>query len=384
MSDPDPAARDIGKDSAGGAARAGAILTIDLAAVQANFRALAKRAAGACAAVVKADAYGLGAAHVAPALARAGAGTFFTALLDEAIAVRHCLARVRPTPAIYVLNGLADGTAADFLGHDVYPVLNSLGEINAWAESARATGRTLPAAIHIDTGMNRLGLPAPEADVLATEPDRLIGIDVRLVMSHLACADEPDHPLNSEQLTAFTAARTRLPTAPASLANSSGIFLGVPYHFDLVRPGAALYGVNPTPGRTNPMRQVIRLQGKILQVREIDAPLTVGYGATHRAAGPTRVATVAVGYADGFLRSLSDHGSARIGGQQVSLIGRVSMDLSTFDVTRVPREAAHPGALIDLIGADLGIDDVADAAGTIGYEILTALGHRYHRVYSGD
>ncbi len=249
---------------------------------------------------------------------------------------------------------------------------------------ARATGRALPAAIHIDTGMNRLGLPAPEADVLATEPDRLIGIDVRLVMSHLACADEPDHPLNSEQLTAFTAARTQLPTAPASLANSSGIFLGTPYHFDLVRPGAALYGVNPTPGRTNPMRQVIRLQGKILQVREIDAPRTVGYGATHRAAGSTRVATVAVGYADGFLRSLSNRGSARIGGQQVSLIGRVSMDLSTFDVTRVPREAAHPGALIDLIGADLSIDDVADAAGTIGYEILTALGHRYHRVYSGD
>lgn len=373
MTDPDSAAT-----------RAGAFLTIDLAAVQANYRTLCKLALGACAAVVKADAYGLGAARVAPALARAGAETFFTALLDEAIAVRHSLASVRPAPTIYVLNGLAAGPAADFLAHDIYPVLNSLGEIEAWAAAARTAGRALPAAIHIDTGMNRLGLPAPELDVLAAEPDRLTGIDVRVVMSHLACADIPDHTLNGEQLTAFTTARGRLPAAPASLANSSGIFLGAPYHFDLARPGAALYGINPTPGHTNPMRQVVRLQGKILQVREIDAPRTVGYGAAFRAAGPTRVATVALGYADGYLRSLSHRGSARIDGQQVSLIGPVSMDLSTFDVTNVSREAARPGALVDLIGTDLSVDDVADAAGTIGYEILTALGHRYHRVYTGD
>ena len=383
MSDPDTAASESIK-----AARAGAVLTVDLAAIQANYRALAQRAAGACAAVVKADAYGLGAARVAPALARAGANTFFTALLDEAITLRQCLAGVQPAPTIYVLNGSTAGPAADFLAHDVCPVLNSLGEIEAWAAAARTAGRALPAAIHIDTGMNRLGLPAPETDSLAAEPDRLTGIDVRFVMSHLACAEEPDHPLNSEQLAAFTAVRARLPAVPASLANSSGIFLGAPYHFDLVRPGAALYGVNPTPGltpaRANPMRQVVRLQGKILQVREIDAPRTVGYGATHRAAGPIRVATVAVGYADGYLRSLSSRGSAQVGGQRVSLIGRVSMDLSTFDVTGVSREAARPGALVDLIGADLCVDDVADAAGTIGYEILTALGHRYHRIYSGE
>jgi alanine racemase len=379
MSDPEPAAG-IRTE----AARAGAILTIDLAAIQANYRTLTKRAGGKCAAVVKANAYGLGASRVAPALADAGADTFFTALLDEAIAVRQCLASGPAAPAIYVLNGLAAGPAADFLAHDVIPVLNSLGEIDAWATVARTTGRTLPAAIHMDTGMNRLGLPPAEVEVLAAEPDRLAGIDVRLVMSHLACADEPDHPLNSAQLAAFTAARARLPAAPASLSNSSGIFLGPPFHFDLVRPGAALYGVNPTPGESNPMRQVIRLQGKILQVREIDAPRTVGYGATHRATGPIRVATVAAGYADGYLRSLSNRGSAWIGGQRVSLIGRVSMDLSTFDVTGVSREVACPGATIDLIGPEQGIDDVATAAGTIGYEILTALGHRYHRVYSGD
>jgi alanine racemase len=379
MSAPEPAATD-----GPSLAHAGAILHIDLAAVQANYRSLAAQPHGACAAVVKADAYGLGLARVVPALARAGATTFFTALLGEAIGVRHGLATVSPAPAVYVLNGLAAGPAADFLAHDVSPVLNSLGEIAAWAAAARAAGRALPAAIHIDTGMSRLGLPAPEVDSLAAEPDRLAGIDVRLIMSHLACADAPDHPLNGEQLAAFAAARARLPAAPASLANSSGIFLGPRYHFDLVRPGAALYGVNPTPRLPNPMRQVVRLQGKILQVREIDAPRTVGYGAAYRAAGPMRVATVAVGYADGFLRSASNRGSARIGRQRVSLIGRVSMDLSTFDVTEVAPEAAHPGALVDLIGPDLGVDAVAESAGTIGYEILTALGRRYHRVYSGD
>jgi len=379
MSEPEPAATDNAA-----AARAGAILHIDLAAVQANYRTLAARTSGACAAVVKADAYGLGAARVAPALARAGATKFFTALLDEAIAVRQCLADEKPAPAIYVLNGLAAGPTTDFLAHDVTPTLNSLGEIEAWAAAARTAGRALPAAIHIDTGINRLGLPPAEVDILAAEPARLSGIDVRTVMSHLACAEDPDHPLNGEQLAAFTAARARLPKALGSLANSSGIFLGPAYHFDLVRPGAALYGVNPTPGRSNPMKQVVHLQGKILQVREIDAPRTVGYGATHRAAGPTRVATVAVGYADGYLRSLSNRGSAWIGGQRVSLIGRVSMDLTTFDVTEVSRDVARPGALVDLIGADMSVDDVADSAGTIGYEILTGLRHRYHRVYSGD
>ena len=378
MSAPEPAASDRAAE-----ARAGAILRIDLAAVQANYRTLAERAAGACAVVVKADAYGLGAARVAPALARAGAATFFTALLDEAIAVRRSLPKKRPVPAIFVLNGMAAGPADDFLAHDVAPVLNSLGEVDAWAAAARAANRALPAAIHLDTGMSRLGLPAAEVEALADDPDRLTGVDVRTVMSHLACAEDPDHPLNGEQLAAFTAARARLPKAPASLANSSGIFLGPAYHFDLVRPGAALYGVNPTPGRPNPMRQVVHLQGKILQVREIDAPRTVGYGATYCAAGPVRVATVAVGYADGYLRSLSNRGSAWIGGRRVSLIGRVSMDLTTFDVTDVSREAARPGALVDLIGPDLSVDDMAEAADTIGYEVLTALGHRYHRIYSG-
>ncbi len=363
------------------AARAGAILTIDLDAVADNYRRLcAELGAVACAAVVKADAYGLGMARVAPALARAGARTFFVAQLEEAIALR---AMFPVEVEIYVLNGLGAGPVAEFQAGRVHPVLNSLGEIDAWAAAARAAGRALPAAVHIDTGISRLGLPDDELEALAADRGRLAGIDLRYLLSHLACADRPEHPLNAEQLRRFRAARARLPDAPASLANSSGIFLGADYHLDLARPGVALYGVNPTPGQPNPMRQVVRLQGKILQVREIDASRTVGYGATHRAAGPTRIATVAVGYADGYLRSLSNRGSAWLGDRRVPVVGRVSMDLITLDVTGASAEAARPGAFVDLIGADLSTDEVAEAAGTIGYEILTSLGRRYHRVYRG-
>ena len=367
------------------AARSGAILTIDLDAVQANYRRLGQELGGvACAAVVKADAYGLGVTQVVPALRRAGARIFCVAQLGEAIEVRQVLANAGADEAeIYVLNGLAAGPAEEFQAHRAHPVLNSLGEIDAWRAAAQGSGRALVAALHTDTGMSRLGLPGDELDALADDHGRLDGIKLSYVMSHLACADAPDHPLNAEQLAAFNAARARLPAAPACLANSSGIFLGPHYHFDLGRPGVALYGVNPTPDRPNPMNQVVRLQGRILQVREIDAPRTVGYGATHRTAGPTRVATVAVGYADGYLRSLSNRGSAWIGDRQVPLVGRVSMDLITFDVTAASREAARPGSLVDLIGPRWGVDDAAEAAGTIGYEILTALGRRYHRVYPG-
>jgi alanine racemase len=363
------------------AARAGAILTIDLNAIAENYRRLCAELNGVpCAAVVKADGYGLGALRVAPTLFQAGARSFFVAQFGEAIALRGALPEAAE---IFVLNGLAAGPAAEFRAQGVVPVLNSLGEVDAWRAEARAAGSALAAALHVDTGMNRLGLPADELDTLADEPGRLQGIELTHVMSHLACADTPAHPLNAAQLAEFHAARARLPATPASLANSSGIFLGAGYHFDLGRPGVALYGVNPTPGRPNPMRQVVRLQGKILQVREIDAPRTVGYGASHRAAGPTRVATVAVGYADGYLRSLSNCGSAWLGNQRVPVVGRVSMDLITLDVTGAAPNSAQTGAFVDLIGPELPADDVAKAAGTIGYEILTALGQRYHRVYQG-
>jgi alanine racemase len=365
-------------------ARAGAVLTVDLEAIKKNYRRLRQELRPVtCAVVVKANAYGLGVARVAPALAKAGARTFFTAQFDEALQVQSALGKTRPTADIFVLNGLAAAPIEDFTGHGLNPVLNSLGEIGAWAEAARAAGRALPAALHVDTGMNRLGLPRNELDTLAGDPGRLKGIEVRYLMSHLACADEAAHPLNAEQLLRFEKARERLPAAPASFANSSGIFLGADYHFDLARPGAALYGVNPTPDRPNPMAQVIRLQGRILQVREIDAPSTVGYGASRQVPGGSRVATVAAGYADGFLRCLSDRTQAWIGERSVPLIGRVSMDLIALDVSALPAEAARPGDFVDLIGPKQDVDALARDAGTIGYEILTSLGARYHREYLG-
>ena len=229
--------------------------------------------------------------------------------------------------------------------------------------------------------MCRLGLPKKECDRLAADPGRLAGIELRYVMSHLACAEEPANPLNAEQLALFNAERARLPAAPASFANSSGIFLDAGYHFDLARPGVALYGVNPTPSEANPMDRVVGLQARILQVREIAPPQSVGYGATYRASKPCRIATVAVGYADGYFRSLSNRGLAVVGGVTVPVVGRVSMDLVTLDVSAVPQDLLKPGALADLIPPD-GVDRLAEQAGTIGYEILTALGNRYHRVYT--
>ena len=360
-------------------ARAGAVLEIDLAAIEANWRRLAGRLkpGASCAAVVKADAYGLGVAEVGPLLAAAGCRLFFVATLDEGIALRRLL----PNAEIAVLNGLLPGTGGEFGRARLLPVLNDLQEIAAW--HARAATRALPAMLHVDTGMARLGLGQAALAELARDPAPLAGLELRAVLSHLACPEEPDHPLNARQLAAFRTALAALPPAPASLASGSGIFLGADFHFDFVRPGAALYGVNPTPGRPNPMAQVVRIKGRILQVRDVDRGQSVGYGAAHRMERPGRIATVAVGYADGWLRSASHRGSAGIAGQRVPVIGRISMDLMTLDVTGVDPWLARPGALVDLIDETYDVDAAAAAAGTIGYEILTALGGRYHRVYRG-
>ncbi|MEE8444462.1 MAG: alanine racemase [Alphaproteobacteria bacterium] len=362
------------------AERAGAFLTIDLGAIADNWRKLRDRLGGAaCAAVVKADAYGLGAAAVAPVLARAGCDTFFVATLDEAIALRAAVADA----TVAVLNGLGPGCEDDFAGHRITPVLNDLGQIDCWSAFARSHGRR-DAMIHLDTGMNRLGLPAAEAGELAENPARLDGLNVRLIMSHLACAEDRNNPMNAAQRDRFDALRRKLPTAPASLANSSGVFLGPGYHYDMARPGVALYGVNPTPGDPNPMKEVVRLQGRIIQLRDVDTSQTVGYGAAHKVAAPGRIATVPVGYADGFLRSLGNRASAAIGDERVPVVGRVSMDLITLDVSKLPPDRAVPGTLVDLIGGACPIDRVAESAGTIGYELLTSLGSRYHRLYVGD
>jgi alanine racemase len=354
------------------ASPAGAVLEIDLGSIGENWRLLARLVAPAqCAAVVKANAYGLGAAPVARALAAVGCRMFFVASLDEGIDLRQALGA---QPEIAVLNGPFPGAVSEFALHGLMPVLNHPGQIDEWAEQRHAH----PAILHVDTGMARLGLTAREFDALIERPRPIAW---RAVMSHLACADEPGHALNERQRERFTAVAARFPGISASLSASSGIFLGPAYHFDLVRPGAALYGVNPLPNRPNPLRQVVRLSAKILQIREIDRGESVGYGAAHVMQAPGRVATVAVGYADGWLRSLSRRGCGFIGGERVPLLGRVSMDLVTFDVSAVAPALAHPGATIELLGPRYGIDDAAADARTIGYEILTALGSRYHRIY---
>lgn len=367
------------------AARAGAILTIDLDAAARNYRQLRARLTNAeCAAVVKADAYGLGMDRLAPVFARAGAKSFFVATIDEGIRLRAILDDSgHPECTIYVLNGPLPGTEADLIAARLIPSLNSLGDLDLWAAAGRQRGVRLPAALQVDTGMSRLGLPDDELATLAESPERLEGIQLQLVLSHLACADMPDDAGNPAQRDRFRAALDALPKAPASLANSSGIFLGHDYHFDLARPGVALYGVNPTPGRDNPMERVVTLQARVLQVRQIDAHRGVGYGATFRAAGPTRIATIAAGYADGYLRHLSNRGRVAIGGRLAPVAGRVSMDSITVDVTALPHDAVKPGDFVELIGDSHDQDALAEEAGTIGYEILTALGARYQRVYRG-
>jgi len=358
-----------------------AVLTVDLAALAENWRLLAARTGPAeCASVVKANAYGIGITEVAPALAASGCGTFFVATAEEGAELRGILG---PEPNIFAFNGPMEATAADLLSHNVVPVLNDLGQIETWAETARTARSRLVAALHVDTGMNRLGLPPEEVAVLGAEPKRLEGIEVALVMSHLACAEEPDNPKNEDQIISFLRFKGALTPAPASLANSSGIFLGAQTHFEMVRPGAALYGVNPTPGNANPMAEVIHLQGKILQVRQIDSPQSVGYGAAFDADSPRRIATIALGYADGYLRSIGGRGAGVLGGIRVPIAGRVSMDLLSLDVTDAPTKLAIPGAWVSLIGGGIPLDEVAEAAGSIGYEILTALGPRYRRVYTG-
>ena len=352
-----------------------AVLHIDLAAIVANWRALAAGAApGAVAGVVKANAYGLGAAQVAPALHAAGCRHFFVAHLSEGMALRAALGA---GPMIAVLDGFAPGADENAA---LVPVLNSLGDVLAHAAAGRSAGRARQALLHLDTGMARLGLDAGEQARLAADHSLLAGLDLLYVMSHLACADEPNHPLNAEQAARFARASAALPRLPRSFANSSGLFLGTDYASDLARPGCALYGINPTPGAPNPMLPVIRLEAPVLQIREIPAGASVGYGASFVAARPSRIATIAVGYADGYLRSLSGLGVAAYRDIILPMVGRVSMDLITLDVTDAPGIA--PGDVLHLIGgAAPSPDDLAARAGTIGYEILTSLGDRYRRAY---
>ncbi len=360
--------------------RSGAILTIDLGAIRANYRLLRSRIGSAsCSAVLKSDAYGLGASRVAPVLYQEGCRHFFVAHIDEGIKLRPCLAL---DAEIFVLHGAPPGAEADCTEHGLTPVLNSLQQIASWRAHAKTLGRTLSAIVQVDSGMSRMGLSPNELDAWLADPHFLDGIALRCVMSHLACADELDHPMNAQQLARFQAIRARLPHCPASLANSSGIFLSPDYHFDLVRPGAALYGI--APNARQKMQSVVRLQGKVLQTRSIEAGDRVGYGGRYLASATTLVATVSVGYADGWLRSMSNVGLAIVDGIKIPLIGTVSMDSITFDASALAPERLAPGSLVDLICPEQTVDAVASLAGTIGYEVLTSLKARFHRQYKDD
>lgn len=364
---------------------AGAILSIDLSALTANYRALAAAAGGAeCGAAVKGNAYGLGIAPVAKALWEAGCRSFFVARPKEGEELRTLL----PEAMIYVLDGLFPGQAEYYARHGLRPALVGVDEVHEWASFGRRYGRALPCALHVDTGINRLGLTMEAFSALLADRQLMSAIDVTLLMSHLACADEPGHALNEVQRKRFDAVRAMLPDVRASLSNSSGIYLGKNYLHDLVRPGIALYGGNPIAPKPNPMRAVACLEGTILQVRQVQQGETVGYSATWTAPRDSRIAILGAGYKDGVPRHLSSRqvdGPAHVSlmGMRCPVVGRISMDMMAIDVTDVPPSLAARGQLAEIFGPHLPIDEAAGWAGTIPYELLTRLGSRYARLYSG-
>jgi alanine racemase len=365
-------------------AQATGVLTVDLDAIVANWRKLEKMAVPAeCAGVIKADAYGCGLPPVARALAGAGCKTFFVATLDEARTARAAL----PQAAIYVLDGFFQNCGEAYAKINARPVIGDLNELAEWDVFCRRSGWEGGAGIHIDTGMNRLGLTITEAQGIIP---RINAGDhgITLVMSHLACAEALHHPQNAKQLSTFREIASLFSGVPASLANSSGIFLGAQFQFDLVRPGAALYGINPTPEADNPMQGVVDLKARIARIRIIDKGETVGYGGTWTARRPTRLAIVSAGYADGYFRAGGSNDGTRgaeviVAGKRCPIAGRVSMDLIAVDVTDLEKNAARRGHLVTLIGEGITVDELAHHFGTIGYEVLTSLGPRYARVYKG-
>ncbi len=356
-------------------------LGIDLDALRANYRTLAERVAPArCGAVVKANAYGLGVARVGAALYREGCRTFFVAQLCEA----GPLARVvGPDATIFILNGLDPGSEVTCAAADAVPVLNSWSQVAHWRAYARALGRPLPAALQVDSGMSRLGLPVDDAIALAADPALPRDLDLRLLMTHLACADEPGRAANADQLAAFRAVAAHFPAVPASIANSGGAFLPTDFHGDIARPGVALFGVDPGPNAQG-LRPVVRLDARVLQIRTVAAGTGVGYGLDHIAPAPQRLATIALGYADGWPRCLGGVGAAWHRGARLPIVGRVSMDSLTVDIGALAEDDLAEGDFVELLGPSQSLADVARDAGTIAYEILTRLGARHARILVED
>jgi alanine racemase len=365
-------------------ATAPGVLTVDLEAIVANWRKLEKTAVPAeCAAVIKADAYGCGIVPVAKALAGAGCKTFFVATLDEARAAREAL----PSAELYVLDGFFQNCGDSFAKLNCKPVIGDLNELAEWDVFCRRSGWSGGAAIHIDTGMNRLGLTLVEANGIVP---RINAGDhgITLVMSHLVSAESVNHPLNARQLATFREIASLYSGVPASLANSSGIYLGPQFQFDMVRPGAALYGINPTPEADNPMQPVVEVKARIIQLRNVERGDSVGYGGTWTARRPTKLAIVAAGYADGYFRAAGSNDGTRgaeviVAGKRCPVAGRISMDLMAVDVTDLPDKTARRGHMATLLGEGITVDELAHHFGTIGYEVLSSLGSRYARIYKG-
>lgn len=354
------------------------LLTIDLGAIRANYRVVASHAPDSrSGAVVKADAYGLGAPQVAAVLYEEGCRSFFVARLDEAAPVA---AAVGGDSAIFILNGLDPGTEIQCANRGFLPVINSQDQLARWRALARERAIALPAALQIDTGMSRLGLSPQAATALAKDPGLAHDIDLKLIMTHLACADQPGRDANRAQLECFSTVCVHYRDVPVSIANSGGTFLSPRFHCDLVRPGIALYGVAGTEhGRL--LRPTLSLEARVIQIRAINKGTGVGYGLDHVAAKPECLATIAIGYADGWPRSLARRGAAWHRGVRLPIVGRVSMDSTTVDISGVASGALAEGDMVELIGASQSLADIARDADTIAYEILTQLGRRHARIY---
>lgn len=354
-------------------------LTIDLTAIARNYEKLVAEVAPArAAAVVKADAYGLGADRVAARLYQQGCRHFFVAQFVEALRLQPSLAA---DATVYVLNGLQPGNETACAEHGIVPVINSLEQLQRWSETAKALGHKLPAALQFDTGMSRLGVPPAERAAVASLLRASGSIDVQFIMSHLASADETGSEQNGSQLAEMNRITAEFPEFDLCFANSGGIFLGRPYHGVLARPGIALYGGAPTANQPNPMEPVVRLDVAVVQTRTVPAGARVGYSGTHIAAGETRLATIAAGYADGLPRGLSGRGAVYCDGIRLPIVGRVSMDSITIDISALPDGRLHLGSLVEVLGPNQTLEDLARDAGTISYEILTGLGQRYERQY---
>lgn len=366
-------------------------LTIDLGALSENYHSMAERSGSArTAAVVKADGYGLGIEDCGSTLYHAGARDFFVATVSEGVTLRpHA-----PEARIFVLSGIWEGQEKQVFDNALVPVIASEEQLSFWTRAVSERGEH-PCAVHVDTGFNRLGLPLDDALFLASDVTRPASFDPVLVLSHLACADNPSDPMNGAQLAAFREVASAFEGVEASLSASAGIALGAAYHFSLTRPGISLYGGEATNGLPNPMRAVATAEARIIQIRDALPGQSVGYGASFKVSRPTRLAIASVGYGDGYHRSLSGSGIPLrdmgnggaygfVNGHKVPVVGRVTMDMTIFDVSDVPARDIRSGDYIELFGNNVPLDDVARAGGTIGYELLTGLGLRYERRYIVD